>query len=57
MGELSRRTGLSIKEIREYEGLGLIYSVGRSDSGYRLFDSSADRRRVPGASGRTGQPA
>jgi MerR family copper efflux transcriptional regulator len=41
VGELSRRTGLSIKEIREYEGLGLIYSAGRSDSGYRMFDSSA----------------
>lgn len=41
VGELSRRTALSIKAIREYEGLGLIYSAGRSDSGYRMFDSSA----------------
>jgi MerR family transcriptional regulator, copper efflux regulator len=31
VGELSRRTGLSIKAIREYEALGLIYSAGRSD--------------------------
>ena len=41
VGELARRTGLSIKAIREYEGLGLIYSAGRSEGGYRLFDESA----------------
>jgi DNA-binding transcriptional MerR regulator len=41
VGELADRTGLSIKAIRRYEGLGLIYSAGRSESGYRLFDESA----------------
>jgi len=41
VGELARRTGLSIKAIREYEALGLIYSAGRSEGGYRLFDDSA----------------
>lgn len=41
VGELSRRTGLSIKAIRQYETLGLIYSAGRSGGGYRLFDESA----------------
>jgi MerR family transcriptional regulator, copper efflux regulator len=41
VGELSRRTGLSIKAIRSYEALGLIYSAGRSEGGYRLFDQSA----------------
>jgi MerR family transcriptional regulator, copper efflux regulator len=41
VGQLSRRTGLSIKAIREYEALGLIYSAGRSDGNYRLFDESA----------------
>jgi MerR family copper efflux transcriptional regulator len=41
VGELSRRSGLSIKAIRRYEGLGLIYSAGRSEGGYRLFDDSA----------------
>lgn len=34
-------TGLSIKAIREYERLGLIYSVGRSEGDYRMFDASA----------------
>ncbi len=41
VGELARITGLTVKAIREYEGLGLIYSCGRSEAGYRLFDESA----------------
>lgn len=41
IGALSRRTGLSIKAIREYEALGLIYSAGRSEGNYRLFDDTA----------------
>jgi DNA-binding transcriptional MerR regulator len=41
VGELARRTGMSPKAIREFEGLGLIYSVGRSEANYRLFDESA----------------
>jgi MerR family copper efflux transcriptional regulator len=41
VGELSRRTGLTIKAIREYEALGLIYSAGRSEGNYRQFDETA----------------
>lgn len=41
IGQLARRTGVSIRALREYEGLGLIYGLGRSDSNYRLFDESA----------------
>jgi DNA-binding transcriptional MerR regulator len=41
VGQLSRRTGLSHKAIRDFEGRGLIYTVGRSDGNYRLFDQSA----------------
>jgi MerR family transcriptional regulator, copper efflux regulator len=41
VGDLARRTGLSIKAIRQYEALGLIYSAGRSEGNYRLFDASA----------------
>jgi MerR family copper efflux transcriptional regulator len=41
VGELARRTGLSIRCIREYERLGLIYSAGRSEANYRLFDEVA----------------
>jgi DNA-binding transcriptional MerR regulator len=38
VGGLARRTGMSRKTIRELEGLGLIYSAGRSEANYRLFD-------------------
>jgi len=41
IGELASRTGMSRKLIREFEGRGLIYSAGRSEAGYRLFDRSA----------------
>jgi MerR family transcriptional regulator, copper efflux regulator len=41
VGELARRTGMSTKAIRQFEGLGLIYSAGRSEANYRLFDESA----------------
>jgi len=38
IGQLARRTGVSIKTLREYEQLGLLYTRGRSESNYRLFD-------------------
>ncbi len=41
VGELARRTGVTPKAIREFEGLGLIYTAGRSEANYRLFDESA----------------
>src|SRR5919204_3259220 len=41
VGELARRTGLPHKSIRELEALGLIYSAGRSEANYRLFNDSA----------------
>jgi MerR family transcriptional regulator, copper efflux regulator len=41
IGALSRRTGVPVKALREYEDLGLIYTVGRSAGNYRLFDQDA----------------
>jgi DNA-binding transcriptional MerR regulator len=41
VGELSRRTGVPVKTLRQYADWGLVYTVGRSRSGYRLFDSEA----------------
>lgn len=41
IGALSRRTGVPVKALREYEDLGLIYTVGRSRGNYRLFDDTA----------------
>lgn len=37
---LSRRTGVPVKVLREYEDAG-IYTVGRGDGNYRLFDYEA----------------
>lgn len=37
IGTLARRTGVPVKTLREYEDLGLIYTVGRSAGNYRLF--------------------
>jgi MerR family copper efflux transcriptional regulator len=41
IGELAGRTGLTIRAIRRYEELGLVYSAGRSEGNYRLYDESA----------------
>ena len=41
IGRLSRRTGVPVKVLREYEDLGLIYTVGRSAGNYRLFGEEA----------------
>jgi MerR family copper efflux transcriptional regulator len=41
IGQLARRTGMPIKALREYEQLGLLYTLGRSESNYRLFDEEA----------------
>jgi MerR family transcriptional regulator, copper efflux regulator len=41
IGGLSRQTRVSVKTLREYEDLGLIYTVGRSAGNYRLFDAEA----------------
>lgn len=41
IGELSRRTGVSVKVLRRYDSAGLLYSAGRSAANYRLFRESA----------------
>lgn len=41
IGQLARRSGVSIRALRDYEGMGLVYRLGRSESNYRLFDDSA----------------
>lgn len=44
IGELARRTGLSVKMIRFYADSGVVPPAGRSDAGYRLFDTEAIAR-------------
>lgn len=41
IGSMSRRTGVPVRTVREYEDLGLIYTVGRSAGNYRSFDDEA----------------
>jgi DNA-binding transcriptional MerR regulator len=41
IGQLSRRTGVSIKVLRTYEGLGFLSTRGRSESNYRMFGEEA----------------
>lgn len=41
IGEASRRSGVSPRMVRHYEGLGLLPSVARTESGYRQY-SGAD---------------
>lgn len=41
IGEAARRSGVSARMVRHYEGLGLLPGVARTDSGYRQY-SDAD---------------
>lgn len=37
INDVAKRTGLSPRQIREYEKLGLLTHIQRTDSGYRVF--------------------
>lgn len=41
VGELSRRTGVPVKALREYTDWGLIGNLGRSPGNYRLYPPDA----------------
>jgi MerR family copper efflux transcriptional regulator len=41
VGELSRQTGVPAKALREYTDWGLIYTLGRSSTNYRLYQPAA----------------
>lgn len=40
IGEVAKRTGVSVKTIRFYCDQGLLQPSGRSEGGFRLFDAS-----------------
>ena len=41
IGELARRTGLSVSRIRFYEARGLLPEARRMDNGYRIYGEDA----------------
>jgi DNA-binding transcriptional MerR regulator len=47
VGELARRTGLTVRTLHHYDSIGLLHPTGRSDSGYRLY-SRDDVARLHG---------
>jgi DNA-binding transcriptional MerR regulator len=44
IGELARRTGLTVRTLRFYADSGLVVPAARSDAGYRLYDAAAAAR-------------
>ena len=47
VGELAKRTGLTVRTLHHYDEIGLLKPSGRSESGYRLY-SQADVARLHG---------
>ncbi|MBY0240991.1 MAG: MerR family transcriptional regulator [Burkholderiaceae bacterium] len=45
IGELARRTGLTVRALHHYDAIGLLTPSARSDAGYRLY-SDADVARL-----------
>ena len=37
VGDLAKRTGLTVRALHHYDSIGLLRPTGRSDSGYRLY--------------------
>lgn len=44
IGELARHAGVNIQTVHYYERRKLLLPVGRTDSGYRLYDEEALKR-------------
>lgn len=40
VGELARRTGLTVRALHHYDSIGLLRPSARSDSGYRLYNQN-----------------
>ena len=47
VGDLARRTGLTVRTLHHYDEVGLLTPSGRSEAGYRLY-SQADVQRLHG---------
>ncbi|NDY74733.1 MerR family transcriptional regulator, partial [Desulfobacter hydrogenophilus] len=38
VGELARRSGITVRTLHHYDAIGLLTPSARSDSGYRLYN-------------------
>lgn len=47
VGELAKRSGLTVRTLHHYDEIGLLVPSGRSEAGYRLY-SAADVQRLHG---------
>jgi Cu(I)-responsive transcriptional regulator len=46
IGEISRRSDLSVKTVRYYADVELVKASGRTDAGYRTYDEKALRKLI-----------
>lgn len=44
IGELARKTGVTVRTLRHYDSIGLLKPARITEAGYRLYDDSALRR-------------
>jgi DNA-binding transcriptional MerR regulator len=44
IGQLARRTGMAVRTIRYWSDVGVVSVAGRTQGGYRLYDSEAVAR-------------
>jgi hypothetical protein len=47
IGELARRTGLTVRTLHHYDAIGLLKPSARSDAGYRLYGRNDVARLHP----------
>lgn len=40
VGELAKRTGVSVRTLHHYDAIGLLTPSGRTEAGYRLYDAT-----------------
>ena len=46
IGEIAKRSDLSVKTVRYYADIELVKSSGRTDAGYRTYDDKALRKLI-----------
>lgn len=46
IGEISKQSELPVKTVRYYADIGLVKPSGRTDAGYRTYDSKALRKLI-----------